>query len=185
MSTSDTQVGTEAVAAIAASDSISAGSEVNGPSDPGTYYYGACVDAVTGESDTTNNCSTSVQVDVSESDPDPEPDPEPEPEPEPVPALPLLGQLLLALGLATAGARLTHRHQRQQTARSTAVGSGATRLERRVPQPGLLVSWCPPITLLKRAETPTLREVNVLPTAALRVLPDVQRTHRTAAPDDE
>ena len=30
--------------------------------------------------------------------------PEPEPEPEPVPALPLLGQLLLALGLAGAGA---------------------------------------------------------------------------------
>ena len=31
-------------------------------------------------------------------------EPEPEPEPEPVPALPLLGQLLLALGLAGAGA---------------------------------------------------------------------------------
>ncbi len=30
----------------------------------GTYYYGACVQAVTGESDTTNNCSASVQVDV-------------------------------------------------------------------------------------------------------------------------
>ena len=25
-----------------------------------TYYYGACVDAVAGESDTTNNCSASV-----------------------------------------------------------------------------------------------------------------------------
>ena len=32
----------------------------------GAYYYGACVDAVTDESDTTNNCSASVQVDVSE-----------------------------------------------------------------------------------------------------------------------
>ena len=31
---------------------------------------------------------------------------------EPVPALPLLGQLLLALGLAATGARLTHRRQR-------------------------------------------------------------------------
>ena len=34
------------------------------------------------------------------------------PDPEPVPALPLLGQLLLALGLAGAGARFTHRRQR-------------------------------------------------------------------------
>ena len=31
----------------------------------GTYYYGACVDAVTGESATGNNCSSSVQVTVS------------------------------------------------------------------------------------------------------------------------
>ena len=37
------------------------------------------------------------------------PAPEPEPEPEPVPALPLLGHLLLALGLAGAGARWARR----------------------------------------------------------------------------
>ena len=36
------------------------------PSTAGTYYYGACVDAVPDESDTTNNCSSSVQVTVSE-----------------------------------------------------------------------------------------------------------------------
>ena len=36
------------------------------PSTAGTYYYGACVDAVTDESDTTNNCSSSVQVTVPE-----------------------------------------------------------------------------------------------------------------------
>ena len=35
------------------------------PSTAGTYYYGACVDAVPDESDTTNNCSSSVQVTVS------------------------------------------------------------------------------------------------------------------------
>ena len=34
------------------------------PSTPGTYYYGACVDSVSGESDTTNNCSGSVTVNV-------------------------------------------------------------------------------------------------------------------------
>ena len=70
ISTSDTQVGTEAVAEVAPSDTISAGSEVNGPSEPGTYYYGACVDAVTGESDTTNNCSGSLTVTVEEPAPD-------------------------------------------------------------------------------------------------------------------
>ena len=34
------------------------------PTTAGTYYYGACVDAVTGESDTADNCSSSVQVTV-------------------------------------------------------------------------------------------------------------------------
>ena len=32
------------------------------PSSPGTYYFGACVDTVPDETDTTNNCSGSVQV---------------------------------------------------------------------------------------------------------------------------
>ena len=36
------------------------------PSTVGTYYYGACVGSVTGESDTTNNCSSSVTVTVQE-----------------------------------------------------------------------------------------------------------------------
>ena len=34
------------------------------PSSVGTYYYGACVEAVTGESDTGNNCSSAVIVTV-------------------------------------------------------------------------------------------------------------------------
>ena len=51
---------------------------------------------VTREDDVTAGHSAYVRVEV--------PEPEPEPEPEPVPALPLLGQLLLALGLAGAGA---------------------------------------------------------------------------------
>ena len=37
---------------------------VTAPSSPGTYYYGACVDAVSGESDTNNNCSSYVRVEV-------------------------------------------------------------------------------------------------------------------------
>ncbi len=38
--------------------------EYGEPSSPGTYYYGACVDAVTGKSDTKNNCSGAVEVEV-------------------------------------------------------------------------------------------------------------------------
>ena len=65
VTTSDAQVGTDTVAALAASGRASASADLTAPA-AGTYYYGACVDAVAGESDTTNNCSTSVQVDVSE-----------------------------------------------------------------------------------------------------------------------
>ena len=38
--------------------------EISAPSTSGTYYYGACVDAVAEESDTTNNCSSSTSVTV-------------------------------------------------------------------------------------------------------------------------
>ena len=65
ISTSDAQVGTDAVEALAAAGSKSESVDLTAPSTAGTYYYGACVDAVTGESDTTDNCSSSVQVDVS------------------------------------------------------------------------------------------------------------------------
>ena len=95
ISTADSEEGNGAVGALAASASSRESVELTAPSTPGAYYYGACVDAVSGEADTTNNCSTAVQVDVSEA--------------EPVPALPLLGQLLLALGLAAGGAGLARR----------------------------------------------------------------------------
>ena len=97
ISTADSEEGNDAVGALAASASSSESVELTAPSTPGTYYYGACVDAVSGEADTTNNCSTAAQVDVSEA------------EPVPAPALPLLGQLLLALGLAAGGAGLARR----------------------------------------------------------------------------
>ena len=64
ITTSDTEVGTAAVAGLAASGSTSRSLHVSAPSTPGTYYYGGCVDAVTGESETTNNCSTSVKITV-------------------------------------------------------------------------------------------------------------------------
>ena len=64
ITTSDTEEDTDAVAKLGASESTSESVNLTAPPDPGTYYYGACVDAVEDESDTTNNCSSSVQVDV-------------------------------------------------------------------------------------------------------------------------
>ena len=67
ITTSDTSVGTVAVGALAAgATSSSPRLDFNAPSSAGTSYYGACVDAVTGESDTTNNCSGSIAIEVTE-----------------------------------------------------------------------------------------------------------------------
>ena len=60
-----TQVGTDAVPALNAAGTSSQSITLTAPSSPGDYYYYACVDAVTGESDSTNNCSSLVRVTVS------------------------------------------------------------------------------------------------------------------------
>ena len=65
ISTLDTEVGTDAVEALSASGTSAESNSLTAPSTAGTYYYGACVDSVTGESSTANNCSGSVQVTVS------------------------------------------------------------------------------------------------------------------------
>ena len=64
ISGTDTQVGTDAVGALAASGTSDESIDLTAPSSPGTYYYGACVDDVTGESDTSNNCSSAVTIAV-------------------------------------------------------------------------------------------------------------------------
>ena len=64
ISSSDTVVGTDAVGALAAAGTSDQSIDLTAPSTAGTYYYGACVDSVSGESDATDNCSSSVQVDV-------------------------------------------------------------------------------------------------------------------------
>ena len=66
ITTSDTEVGTAAVGVLSASGRSAESISLTAPATAATYYYGACVDTVTGESDTTNNCSGSVQVDVQE-----------------------------------------------------------------------------------------------------------------------
>ena len=66
ITTTDAQVGTDAVDELAASGTSAESIALTAPATSGTYYYGACVDAVQGESDTTDNCSAAVEVDVSE-----------------------------------------------------------------------------------------------------------------------
>ena len=70
ISVSDTEVGTDEVSALVPSEQVVEGIDLTAPSTAGTYYYGACVDTVTGESDTTNNCSGSLAVTVPEPEPD-------------------------------------------------------------------------------------------------------------------
>ena len=63
----DTEVGTVAVDALAAEAIKHYGiQDLTVPSEAGSYYYGACVDAVADETDTTNNCTQASTLDVPE-----------------------------------------------------------------------------------------------------------------------
>ena len=64
----DTEVGTDQVSGLGASESSAESILTYAPAALGTYYYGACVDSVSGESDTTNNCSAAAAATVSEFD---------------------------------------------------------------------------------------------------------------------
>ena len=65
ISTGDTQVGTDPVSGLSAFGTSDESISLTAPSTAGTYYYGACVDPVSGESATGNNCSSAVSVTVS------------------------------------------------------------------------------------------------------------------------
>ena len=67
ITTGDTEVGTDAVIALAASSTSNQSISLTAPLGAGTYYYGACVETVSGESSTVNNCSSAVRVTVSDS----------------------------------------------------------------------------------------------------------------------
>ena len=64
ISSNDSEVGTDTVDGLAASATSAESISLNAPSGAGTYYYGACVDDVSGESNTDNNCSSGVSVTV-------------------------------------------------------------------------------------------------------------------------
>ena len=64
-----TEVGDDHVRALAAGETQGGSIPITAPSAPGAYAYWACVDMVSGESDTQNNCSDAVDVHVSTPEP--------------------------------------------------------------------------------------------------------------------
>ena len=71
ISTSDTEVGTNFVRALGANRSSDESITLTAPSTPGTFYYGACVDSVSDESNSLNNCSAAASITVERSSPEP------------------------------------------------------------------------------------------------------------------
>ena len=67
---SDTEVGTDSVSSLVISGVSSKSIDLIAPSLAGAYYYGACVDPVSGETDTNNNCSDGVTVAVTVNPPE-------------------------------------------------------------------------------------------------------------------
>ena len=60
----DTAVSTDSVVSLDPAEDDGESQRLTAPSSAGTYYYGACVDSVQGESNIRNNCSSSVRVTV-------------------------------------------------------------------------------------------------------------------------
>ena len=67
---SDTLVANHYVADLSPGESSSFNSSILAPTNVGTYYYGACVEALSLESDTANNCSRGTLVRVQAPAPD-------------------------------------------------------------------------------------------------------------------
>ena len=65
--TGDTEIDTDQVPRLGSAKSSGESLDVTAPSGTGTYYYGACADAVGNESDKGNNCSAAVKVTVTQS----------------------------------------------------------------------------------------------------------------------
>ena len=64
ISSTDTALGTKSVSALDDSTGLSRTIDLTTPSNSGVYYYGACVDPVSNESNTGNNCSVGIRVEV-------------------------------------------------------------------------------------------------------------------------
>ena len=66
ISTQDTELSSAKRDPLAANATIRRYLPVTARTTPGVYYYGVCVDSVTDESNTNNNCSTAVRLTVTE-----------------------------------------------------------------------------------------------------------------------
>ena len=64
ISTSDTQLGTFSVNSLASLADRAYSIDLTAPTSEGYYYYGACVESVSGESNTDNNCFGGGRVSV-------------------------------------------------------------------------------------------------------------------------
>ena len=73
ISPNDTPLSSRGVSGLPPSGTSAESIRHGAPSSAGTYYYGACVSSVPGESDTENNCSSAVRVTVSGGTDPPEP----------------------------------------------------------------------------------------------------------------
>ena len=70
ISTSDRRVGGDSVSSLDTNETGRESINLTAPTEPGVYYYGACVSNVTDESNTNNNCSAAVAITVQASAPD-------------------------------------------------------------------------------------------------------------------
>ena len=70
ISTTDTLIGTDSIAVLNANGTSDQDITIIAPTTPGTYYYGACVDSLTNESDPSNNCSDAISIVVAAGAPD-------------------------------------------------------------------------------------------------------------------
>ena len=73
ISISDTPFGSDTVGNLNALATSTESISSTAPENAGTYYYGACVESVPGETNTDNNCSTGLRVTVSSAAVDPTP----------------------------------------------------------------------------------------------------------------
>lgn len=67
---SDTMIGSRDVPTINSGNTSWGYINLNAPTDVGTYWVGSCVDTISGESSTTNNCSSGFRIVVATQLPD-------------------------------------------------------------------------------------------------------------------
>ena len=85
ISTADTEVGSDRVDALSGRGASATrrradlSKTLTAPDTPGVHYYGVCIDALTDEADTSNNCSQAIAITVEAPPPDPVESAEPEP----------------------------------------------------------------------------------------------------------